>query len=63
MIRKFFRLSARLVIALLLATCLVLGVVPVIPKKEEKTVYEILMEKEEENGERPVMKKKHSNYC
>jgi hypothetical protein len=62
MIRKFIRLSARLVIALILAICLVLGVVPVIPKREEKTANEILMEKEEENDEWPAKKKKNSNY-
>jgi len=57
MAKRFLRLLSRFIIALLLAICLVLGVAPVVPKKEEKTSMEIVLGASEENEEEDYKKK------
>jgi hypothetical protein len=54
MLKKLMKFSGRLLIAFMFATCMVIGVVPVIPKRKEQFSIEIKMENAEKLQENTV---------
>ncbi|MEP6750912.1 MAG: hypothetical protein ABJB86_24470 [Bacteroidota bacterium] len=51
MLKKLARFSGRLLVGFMFAVCMVIGVVPIIPKRKEQFSIEVKMEKvEKETG-------------
>jgi hypothetical protein len=51
LLKKILQFSGRLLIAFMFAVCMVIGVVPIIPKRKEQFVIEIKIENAEKERE------------